>query len=241
MENKSTIQLKSKQLKNRIKINTFLMKKKIKKSDEIKINIPKSILLKLILIDFDDTLFPTVAIDTIKEKYDVTNIEELSEKNIFISNKLKQAEMLMTDIIMQSLKKGIVYIVTNASEKWIEDCLRDWFPSSVDYFKTLNIISARSVYEKPNLIYDRDDILTHNFPIEWKRLTFLDICDRYKKLFGAYPDDILSIGDGNPEYFAILQISSLFDNINIERIKFIEYPTINDLINQYKILYKKLF
>ena len=79
----------------------------------------------LIIFDWDDTLFPTSFLA--KNGYFSENIF-LSEKDEKIRKKLEILEKSVLQLINISLSKGKIFIITNASEGWVEYTSSKYYP-----------------------------------------------------------------------------------------------------------------
>jgi len=136
----------------------------------------------LIIFDWDDTLFPTTWAQGLGLLKDLTSIpteearQTLAEISESVSALLRQAQM-----------HGLVIIVTNGVEGWVELTCRRFMPSCRSLFDTIPIVSARSTHE-----------LYTACPIEWKKRTFH--AER------GPATNIVSIGDSECERQAIASL-----------------------------------
>ena len=185
------------------------------------------VFLNIIIIDWDDTLFPTTWVNN--NKIDMTNINSLNKYKLFFI----ELDNNIYELLKNLDKSGDVYIVSNANINWIKSCL-SVLNRTTDYIMSNNIriLSSRDMYS---------DKLKDN--IEWKVATFQDIISDilYKLSSKIEPNsflNIISIGDTTFEYQALISLDSFFKNnlINIKyllkNIRFIEKPDFDILIDQ---------
>jgi hypothetical protein len=198
---------------------------------------PKLYLTNIFIIDWDDTLFPTTWVNA--------NGISLSDANSVSNYKLYFLELDKTlSKFLDSFNKiGDIYIVTNANIKWIKSCLGVLNSTRNAIIKNkIRIVSARDSYSQVN-----------NSPTEWKILTFQDILeDIVKKItLNLKPNtclNILSLGDANYEYIALINLDAYFknnlpkicSNVNylLKSIKFVEKPEFNYIIDQLNVVEK---
>lgn len=185
------------------------------------------VFLNIIIIDWDDTLFPTTWVNN--NKIDMTNINSLNKYKLFFI----ELDNNIYELLKNLDKSGDVYIVSNANINWIKSCL-SVLNRTTDYIMSNNIriLSSRDMYS---------DKLKDN--IKWKIATFQDIISDilYKLSSKIEPNsflNIISIGDTTFEYQALISLDSFFKNnlINIKyllkNIRFIEKPDFDILIDQ---------
>lgn len=180
----------------------------------------------LIIFDWDDTLFPTTWV--MKNSISLTQISP-DYQDYFNS---------LDEIVAKTLNsvgKNVI-IVTNASASWVIKCVRI-MPSTKKVIKNIKIFSSREMFQKE---YPFDNYV-------WKKLFFEYIVNKFY-LYRNYKQNIVSIGDAEYEYFALINLyaqsiigngnSNSAENINkeIKTIKLIRYPTKEELIGQVNIL-----
>lgn len=160
------------------------------------------------ITDFDDTLFPTSWIKN-------NNIDIIKMYN---DPYFKNLDLLLSKF----LNEKNIYIVTNASEFWILQCL-DILPltkKSIDNNNVI-IVSARDLYEN-----------THNIN-SWKINAFKKIMDNH---INNNNFNIVSYGDANYEYMGLLNLDDYLKSKNknylLKNVKFIDYPNSEELIAQ---------
>jgi hypothetical protein len=177
----------------------------------------------LIILDWDDTLFPTTWVN----KY---NIDIINKNNQILYQKFfKNLDEILEKLFRILIKCGNVMIITNALLNWI-DISSKILPLTSNFIQNANvikIISARGEYSKNN--FD---------PMEWKRLAFAKELQKLNKNI----NNIISIGDAEYEYNALIKLYSTDTNKFklLKTVKFIRNPDINHLIDQIKILYNSI-
>lgn len=204
------------------------------------VNKNKIYLINLFIIDWDDTLFPTSWINK--------NSIDFNKPNTYSEYKLYFIELDKTiSSLLESLHNiSDIWIVTNASIKWIKSCL-------IVLNQTRNIIIKNNIR-----IVSARDTYSHNnsSPTEWKILTFQDIIEDIltkisKNMKSNTYINIISIGDAMYEYNALMNLDiflkSFIANKNkceknfnylLKNIKFIEKPEFDLIIDQIQVLDK---
>ena len=179
----------------------------------------------LIILDWDDTLFPTSWI--------VKNNINLSDKNIqhqyivFFS----QLDTLLYNILLKLLKYGKVFIVTNAVVKWVV-ISSTILPNTQKLINNnIVILSAREAFQNKY----RDQIHL------WKKLMFKELIETN---FNGYPfQNIVSIGDAEYEFNATTDLyneHSVVKNRLLKTIRFKKDPSFEALIDQLEVLEKNI-
>lgn len=195
----------------------------------------KILKLKTIIgIDFDNTLYPTSW--TNKNMINLSSEESVKEYKLYFL----ELDKTIADFLTELLNYGQIYIITNASMKWIKTCL-NVLPSTQKLIMDnyIRIVSARDIYGQ-----------TSTSPTEWKIKTFRDIIQREINNLPSNNDcvtflNIISIGDANYEYVALLKLDDYFKNTNpnmnylLKSIKFIEDdPHFDIIISQLQVIKK---
>jgi hypothetical protein len=177
----------------------------------------------LIILDWDDTLFPTTWVN----KY---NINIIDKNNQIVYQKFfKNLDILLEKLFRLLIKCGNVMIITNALLNWI-DISSKILPITADFIQRANIIkiiSARGDYSK-----------TSSDPMEWKRLAFAKELQKLNKNI----NNIISIGDAEYEYNALVKLYVSDENQFrlLKTVKFVRNPDITHLADQIKILYNSI-
>ena len=142
----------------------------------------------LIILDWDDTLFPTSWI--------VKNNINLSDKNmqnqyiVFFS----RLDTILYNLFNKLLKHGQTIIVTNAVIKWI--------------FISSNMVpNTQKILKEKILILSARDAFQSKYPNEmhkWKKKVFEKLVDQY---FAKHKlQNILSVGDAEHEFNALTDL-----------------------------------
>lgn len=168
----------------------------------------------LIILDWDDTIFPTSWIKrngiNMKLPFDNEVIKQFIELDAVICNLLKKLQT-----------KGLVIIVSNAYDSWVKLSASHLMETYEFISKYVPIISARSLYE---FKYDYT---------KWKSYVFHDVVNKY---LNNNIWDIISIGDAEHEYNALINLCNNKKIRYLKHIKFLMEPSIKELIDQLVIL-----
>ena len=177
----------------------------------------------LIIFDWDDTLFPTSFLA--KNGYFSENLflAELEDK---IQKKLEKLEKSVLELINLSLTKGEVFIITNASEGWVEYTSSKYYPKFFEILDKIKIISARGEWEG-------------TFPDninKWKMNSFSNL----RKYFDSkLVTNIICLGDSMLEIEAGKFLANCFQEAFIKTIKFKEDPKPEELNKQLTLVIKQ--
>ncbi len=201
----------------------------------------KVYLTNIFIIDWDDTLFPTNWVT--KNNIDITDLDSYNKYKLFFI----ELDNILSNIINSLNKLGNVFIVSNASLAWVKNCLSilPYTNKLVNAFG-INIISARDNYFSQNSTTPEKTSI-----MEWKISSFQDIIvNVLNSIAGKFNEknylNIISIGDAEYEYVALINLDNFFkvNNIDInyllKNIKFIEKPEFNILIEQLVLLKKNI-
>ena len=199
-------------------------------------NLEKKFNLKTIICaDFDDTFFPTSWCN--KNMINLNSQESINEYKLYFI----ELDKTVIDFLLHLKKYGEIYIVTNANIKWIKSCLNVLTTTrKVIMENNIRIVSARDIYSK-----------TLSSPTEWKINTFRDILSNITNTLPTDSDcntilNIISIGDAQYEYIALLNLDNYFKSNNnkinylLKSIKFVEKPNFDLIIDQMQIVQKNM-
>ena len=179
----------------------------IKRKETIKNN-------TIFIFDWDDTLFFTTHLNPSKN----TNFYYESQREKKLMNTI---EYYIAEILKKALDKGIVLIITNSSDGWVNACSKFYYPNLLPILEKINIISARELYQDE---YPND-------PVTWKIKTFNDLKQKFN-FEKCLVSNIICIGDDNSEILAAKKLGEGFKNCLVKTIKFREKPNLTDLIKQ---------
>ena len=174
----------------------------------------------LIILDWDDTLFPTSWI--------VNNHIDLADKNmqyqyiVFFS----KLDVILYELLDKLTKYGQIAIITNAVNKWVNISL-SMLPQTKELIqKKITVLSAREQYQE--LYPDRSDV--------WKKLIFEKIVEKY---FNQHKlQNILSVGDAEHEFNALINLynkDSAKKYRLLKTIRFMKDPSFESLLDQLKV------
>lgn len=175
----------------------------------------------LIIIDWDDTLFPTTwhrtrEIDLTCPNSRYKNLEYFKHLDIHLGKLIKNIK-----------NHGHLVIITNASPEWIKLSL-SILPKTKKTLNDVQIISARKRYQ--NKLHES----------EWKMKTFDDLIHEKIKKFKY--TNILSLGDSDYEHYALLNLFNhdKLDHKYLKSIKFIKSADYDIIIDQINIINKNI-
>lgn len=184
---------------------------------------------KLVLIDWDDTIFPTV---WAKEN----GISLRGAVDVNIKDLLNEIDTCVSATIFKILESAQVRIVTNGSRLWINMCLN--FLPVIQVLVSnhiIGLISARDLY-----IDKVSDC------IEWKRLAFERCVEvNLKDSLSYHHQHILSLGDSPAEHMALMKLKHFSLNLPketriLKSVRFMVKPHFADIIRQWNVLYEKM-
>lgn len=183
----------------------------------------------LILIDWDDTLFPTTWVG--KNKIDVATKLLTNRLHNFFS----KLDVLLYKLLQNLSKCGKVIIVTNASKKWVDISARilPFTKNLID--KRIIVLSARDLYKwrYPSDMY------------KWKQLVFKNLVTGHIKRKQNI-NHVISIGDADYEHQALIKLNDkkLFSGQTnrhiLKSVKLIKYPSLELLLDQLILLNKSI-
>lgn len=180
---------------------------------------------RLIILDWDDTLFPTSWV--LKNKLDL-NDKQIQNKYIVFFSRL---DNLLYKLFMNFMKYGDIFIVTNAMVKWVSISCSILPNTKRLITNNIGIISARDTFQ--DKYPDKIDM--------WKKLIFKELTFDYfknKKKTHRIIHHVISIGDAPYEFEALVD---LYDHVSgkkiLKSIRFLQSPTYESLIDQLEVLH----
>jgi hypothetical protein len=170
----------------------------------------------LIILDWDNTLFPTTFVNTNK-----INLTTNSSKTKLLSV-FAELDNLLYKLFQKILNIADLMIITNASLSWI-NMSSFVLPNTRTLFPRVKIYSARNEFQNSS---NMDS---------WK-------INSFKKNVNNNYQNIISIGDALFEYNALVKL--YFDNPSNKRflktIKLLEEPSFDKLIDQLGVIYNAI-
>lgn len=193
-------------------------------------------LTNIIIMDWDDTLFPTSWLN----KNDI----KLNDENVKITYKIyfQELDKSIKNLLKSYSQISTIYIVTNASMKWILASLNT-LPLTRKFImkENIRIISSRDLYSKENMK-----------TAKWKLNTYENIVNNdLKNIFSIKNKEIMlniiSMGDAVYEYIALINLHDILtDKINnkkninfyLKNIRFKSQPNFDFIIEQIDLVKK---
>jgi len=169
----------------------------------------------LIIFDWDDTLFYTSYLHH-KRNY---------RNDAAIQQQLQSIEKSAYDILDLALGLGQTFIITNAQEGWVEECVDKYMPSLRGMIQKLPIISARSNHERESAHLS-----------EWKNRAF---CELGKQLDSQTITNLVAVGDSNFEMEAVHLLGQQFSRSLIKTVKLRECPSPEELMKELVLIGSK--
>ena len=178
----------------------------------------------LIILDWDDTLFPTTWVTS--NDINIKNVTSINSKTII--DFFSRIDIELEHLLQTLLNCGHVAIITNAMLNWI-NISSGILPRTSRLLnfnkKNIEIISARGSYQNKS-----------NDPMDWKKMAFAEIIKRnkFRKL-----NNIISIGDAEYEYKALINLHEKPNAKNyklLKSVRFVKYPSNHVLLDQIRVM-----
>jgi len=190
------------------------------------IDIENTIPKPLIILDWDDTLFPTSWL--ISNNIDIKiNPDDIPEN---IKNEFSELEKIILNFINHVKNLGKFFIITNSEEGWVISSCK-FMSNLLHVLSDVHIISARTMYS---------DEFPNN-PEIWKHKVFSNIINSYilKNNINNSLLDIISIGDSYNDREALFIASEKYkDIIRTKSFLLIHKPCIIKIKNQINLIHK---
>lgn len=171
----------------------------------------------LIILDWDDTLFPTTWIRT-----NNINVKDLETSNKYIVY-FYELDTVLFKLLKKLMEYGKVIIVTNALPIWIDLSSRV-LPKTSYLLTKIKIVSARKNYQPQSA-----DMM------DWKKLAFKD--EVLSEMLNNNILNIVSVGDAEYEYRALIDLYNLNHKPKLlKSIRFVNDPSHDTLIDQLEVL-----
>lgn len=196
----------------------------------------------ILLLDWDDTLFPTTWINEILQSRDNNDLCMVHDDQIDALNQLGNATLSLLTSLIGKYGRDNIHIVTNSLEGWISEslsyaaCISKIYQQIQDFLTAhrLTMISAQSSYaQKDN---------KESTPLLWKQLCFDDIfassvSQSANKSRRRY-SHIVSIGDQWTDHCAVqkTQFAQQAHAPIHHIVKLKMSPTLNDMTNEIRYI-----
>lgn len=177
------------------------------------------------ILDWDDTICPSTYLASLGLRVDDPGSLPLS-----LQKQLEQLEVAVINIVKEALRFGNVVIITNAEAGWVELSGRRFLPRVVKFLAShdIKIVSARTSFES-----DFPDA-----PSSWKMAAFSH------EVAVMFPNEdelnVLVLGDSMSERDAAHALSTRLPNSRVKTVKFVERPSIDQLMRQVQLVAQSL-
>jgi len=187
-------------------------------------NLPTEI-RTIIFLDWDDTLLCSTVLSQAGVKLN-------SDFTVPVYETLRAQLEVLSDTIVKLLETallcGEVHVVTNGETGWVEMSAQKFVPRVLPLLEKVQVVSARSTYEQQ----------FPNDPMKWK---FQAFGRQLGPLFiSECVRNVLSFGDSHSERQAIRALTKDLPYTLCKSIKFIERPTVQQLLSQLQVALSSL-
>lgn len=140
---------------------------------------------------------------------------------------LAQLETIVIKILQEAMRFGIVKVITNAEQGWVELSGARFMPKLISFLEdhSIKVVSARTLYEA-----DFPDS-----PSCWKTAAFAAEVDE------SFPDiqhlNVLVLGDSLSEREAAHNLASRMPTSCVKSVKLVERPNVMQLQRQIALLH----
>lgn len=175
--------------------------------------VPTAHLEAIIIWDWDDTLMCSSAINA----------------NQLLLHQAHQLEAVLEQVLTLSMRLGETCIVTNADELWVLESTRRFAPRVLPLLSQIPVVSARRKYERscPGDVF------------AWKRETFREVLAARRSSPLAL--NLVVLGDSPAEMEAAQTATlGMMVPMVIKTVKFKEAPTVEELLEQLRVLVQEL-
>lgn len=175
----------------------------------------------LTLYDWDDTFFPSTYL---AERG--VRIDDVRRLPPHLVTELEELEQHVIKILQQALSCGVVKVITNAEEGWVELSGTRFMPKLSAFLKEhdIKIVSARTTYESA----------FPDSPSTWKTAAFAAEVEE------SFPDseslNLLVLGDSLSEREAAHHLAMHRPSSFVKSVKLVERPNVMQLQRQIALL-----
>jgi hypothetical protein len=172
----------------------------------------------LIILDWDDTLFPTNWV--VKNDINLATSNSRDQYLVYF----QELDRILYKFLTKVLKLGKVIIVTNALPDWIA-LSSVVLPHTFKILQKIEVISARGLYRDKS-----------QNTMDWKMMAFRDIIDR--EFQNPSLMNVISIGDAEYEYQALIALNDVKrkNKKYLKSVRFMKAPSHDILIDQLSVL-----
>ena len=161
----------------------------------------------IFFFDWDDTLLCTSFL------IPILNSQNNNENIKIIRKNLKNLDENVSKLLLFTLDKGLVFLVTTAAPGWVEYSSTTFLPMTAKVLRKIKIFSAKDLYSKK---YPGD-------PRQWKIKAFKYITELYN-INTKLVSNLICFGDSVIDLEAIENLKNMFSNAYVKIIKFKECP-----------------
>ncbi|QKF93620.1 HAD-like superfamily protein [Fadolivirus algeromassiliense] len=179
----------------------------------------------LIILDWDDTLFPTSWI--VKNNINLSDKKVQNQYIVYFS----KLDMILYNMLTKLLKYGSVFIVTNAVIKWV-------------HISSTILPNTQKLINNNIIILSARETFQNKYPDQmwmWKKLMFKQLIENYYNNYKF--QNIVSVGDAEHEFNATVDLyneHSIVKNRLLKTIRFVRDPSFESLIDQLEVLDKSI-
>lgn len=174
------------------------------------------------LYDWDDTFFPSTYLAA-----QGVRIDEHEQLPQSLTIQIAELEAIVIKILQQALAFGVVKVITNAEEGWVELSGARFMPKLTKFLRDhdIKVVSARTNYESEY----------PDSPSCWKTAAFAAEVDE------SFPDvdrlNVLVLGDSLSEREAAHNLATRMPMSCVKSVKLVERPNVTQLQRQIALLH----
>lgn len=148
----------------------------------------------------------------------------------FMKYQMERLDEKACAILKYALAYGDILIVTNAASSWVEESARKYLPRTGAFIakKGIRVSSARDMYKKH----------CPNDPTKWKVCTFIKELTRLHS--STENLNLFVVGDSLSDLIAAHEAFDSSLGTDLKMVKFVETPTVAELIVQLRTLEQNL-
>ena len=209
----------------------------------------------VILVDWDDTLFPTSELLAKALLLDSTT-QDQPRLPPGIAEQVQQLEQSVLDFLVAANTRGTLVIVTNAARGWIDVRLHPRIPTTTARVRETNLtdcvcfqtltewamprVGLYMARQHITVRYARECVGSNPHDVEtWKQATFQFEAEQARaRLSRPRPLSLVSVGDMPYERDAAHDVAEPDDTV--KTIKFLEDPTLKELQHELSALVKAM-